>query len=53
MTVPDDVRREVKYYIDKFGRFNGGYIGGVSHTVISDVPLENIEALYEAFEEYS
>ncbi len=50
---PEDVRREVKYYIDTFGRFKGGYIGGVSHTVISDVPLENIVALYEAFEEYS
>ncbi len=50
---PEDVRKEVKYYIDTFGRFNGGYIGGVSHTVISDVPLENIVALYAAFEEYS
>ncbi|MBU0595919.1 hypothetical protein KJ567_04465 [Candidatus Bipolaricaulota bacterium] len=50
---PDDVRKEVKYFIDTLGRFNGGYIGGVSHTIISDVPMENIEALYEAFEEYS
>lgn len=50
---PEDVRREVKYYIDTLGKFNGGYIGGVSHTVISDVPLENIIALYEAFEEFS
>lgn len=50
---PEQVRDEVKYYIDTFGRFNGGYIGGVSHTVISDVPMANIEALYSAFAEYS
>ncbi len=50
---PDDVRKEVKFLIDTLGSFNGGYIGGVSHSVISDVPLENVIALYEAFEEYS
>lgn len=50
---PEDVRRAVRYLIDTFGAFNGGYIGGVSHSIIDDVPLENILALYQAFEDFS
>ena len=49
---PEDVRKEVKYLIETLGGFGGGYIGGVSHSILPDVPIENIVALQEAFEEY-
>jgi len=49
---PDDVRREVHELVELFGRFNGGYIGGTSHSVMPETPLDNVIALYEAFLEY-
>jgi hypothetical protein len=49
---PDDVRREVHDLVELFGRFNGGYIGGTSHSVMPETPLDNVIALYQAFLEY-
>lgn len=49
---PDDVRREVHALVALFGRFNGGYIGDTSHSIMPETPLDNIIALYEAFAEY-
>ena len=46
---PDDVKREVHERVELFGRFNGGYIGGTSHSVMPETPLDNVIALYEAF----
>ncbi len=46
---PADVRREVYTLVDLFGRFDGGYIGGTSHTIMPETPLDNVIALYEAF----
>ena len=46
---PEDVRAEVRKTVDLFGRFNGGYIGATSHTVMPETPLDNVIALYEAF----
>ncbi|MCZ7547391.1 MAG: hypothetical protein M5R40_29470 [Anaerolineae bacterium] len=48
----DAVRREVHTLVDLFGRFNGGYIGGTSHTIMPETPLDNVIALFEAFLEY-
>lgn len=42
---PEDVRREVGERIRVLGK-SGGYIVGPDHTVMGDVPPENIEALY-------
>ncbi len=50
---PEDVKREVRYLIETLGTEDGGYIGGTSHSILSDTPLENISALVEAFEEYN
>jgi hypothetical protein len=41
-----DVRREVHRLVDLFGRFNGGYIGGTSHSAMPETPLDNIIAMY-------
>lgn len=49
---PDDVKREVHELVRLFGKFNGGYIGGTSHSVMPETPLDNVIALYEAFSEY-
>ena len=49
---PDDVKREVHELVDLFGRFNGGYIGSTSHSIMPETPLDNVIAMYEAFLEY-
>ncbi|MBN2011292.1 hypothetical protein JW960_18250 [candidate division KSB1 bacterium] len=49
---PDDVKREVHQLVNLFGRFNGGYIGETSHSIMPETPLDNIIAVYEAFLEY-
>jgi len=49
---PEDVKREVHELVNLFGRFNGGYIGGTSHSIMPETPLDNVIALYEAFSEY-
>lgn len=46
---PDDVRREVDELVELFGRHNGGYIGGTSHSIMPETPLDNVIALYEVF----
>ena len=49
---PEDVKREVHHLVEIFGGTGGGYIGGTSHSVMPETPLENVIALYEAFAEY-
>jgi len=46
-----DVKQHVKKVIDSFASSLGGLIG--YGEVAPDVPLQNIKAMYEAFEEYS
>jgi uroporphyrinogen decarboxylase len=48
----EDVKQEIRNLVDLFGRFNGGYIGGTSHSVMPETPLDNVIAMYEAFVEY-
>ena len=50
---PVDVKREVHELVGLFGKFGGGYIGGTSHSIMPETPLDNVIALYEAFGEYS
>jgi uroporphyrinogen decarboxylase len=50
---PEDVKREVHELARLFGRFDGGYIGGTSHSVMPETPLDNVIAMYEAFAEYT
>jgi len=49
---PPDVKREVHELVALFGKFSGGYIGGTSHSIMPETPLDNVIALYEAFLEY-
>ncbi len=48
---PDEVRVRVKEVIDKYGR-NGGLIIAPTHVLEPEVPLENIDALFDACREY-
>jgi uroporphyrinogen decarboxylase len=47
-----DVKREVHDLVGLFGRHEGGYIGGTSHSVMPETPLDNVIAMYEAFLDY-
>jgi len=49
---PEDVKREIHNLVDLFGKFNGGYIGDTSHSIMPETPLDNVIALYETFLEY-
>jgi len=49
---PQQVKRQVRRLVELFGRFDGGYIGGTSHSIMPETPLDNIIAMYEAFLEY-
>jgi uroporphyrinogen decarboxylase len=44
---PEEVLKESKYYIDTLGK-DGGYILYPSQEFQADIPIENIEALYNA-----
>ena len=48
---PDEVRREVKRVIDTLGP-GGGYMVASVHTIMHDVPPENILAMVDAVEEF-
>jgi uroporphyrinogen decarboxylase len=49
---PQDVRQRVREVIDRYGR-DGGLIVSPTHVLEPEVPLENIDALFEACHEYS
>lgn len=48
---PDDVRAEVKRVIELLGE-DGGYMLSSVHTVLDDVPAENVLAMVDAVEEF-
>ena len=48
---PDEVRQEVKRVIDILGP-DGGYMVASVHTIMNDVPPENVLAMVDAVEEY-
>lgn len=47
----DDVKKMVKYAADNAKR-GGGYIFGTAHNIQADTPIENVAALFEAYQEY-
>jgi uroporphyrinogen decarboxylase len=48
---PDDVRREVRQRIETVGK-GGGLVLAPSHMIEPDVPWANVQAFFEAAEEY-
>ena len=48
---PDDVRTRVREVIEKYGQ-DGGLIISPTHVLEPEVPLENIDALFDACREY-
>ena len=47
---PEDVRQEVKYLIDIF-KPNGGFVFANVHNIQAKIPVENLLAFFEAFQE--
>jgi uroporphyrinogen decarboxylase len=48
---PEEVRQEVKRVIDLLGK-DGGYMLASVHTIMNDVPPENVLAMVDAVEEF-
>lgn len=48
---PEDIRQEVRRLVEMVG-YDGGLVLGPTHSLEPDVPWENIEALYQAIDEY-
>jgi uroporphyrinogen decarboxylase len=48
---PEDIRNEVRNRFETLGP-NGGFIFCSAHNIQADTPIENIEALFEAYHEY-
>jgi uroporphyrinogen decarboxylase len=48
---PDQVRQEVRRLINILGK-EGGYVLSSSHNLLSDVPVDNILAMYAEATEY-
>jgi len=48
---PEDVRDEVKNRVEKLAG-NGGYIFCTAHNIQADTSIENVVALFEAYEEF-
>jgi uroporphyrinogen decarboxylase len=49
---PNEVEKEVHYLVKTLGSFGGGYIGGTSHSIMPETPLDNIIAMHRAFLKY-
>jgi uroporphyrinogen decarboxylase len=47
---PQQIKAEIRRMIEEMGR-DGGYILGAAHSVMADVPVENLVALIEAIRE--
>ncbi|MBN1351439.1 hypothetical protein JXJ21_18625 [candidate division KSB1 bacterium] len=50
---PQAVEREIHQLVELFGHYNGGYIGGTSHSIMPETPLDNVIALYQTFLSYA
>lgn len=48
---PDDVRRRVRVVIERYGQ-QGGLIVSPTHVLEPDVPVENVDAFFDACREY-
>jgi uroporphyrinogen decarboxylase len=48
---PDDVRAMVKYAADN-AKSGGGYFFGTAHNIQADTDMQNVVALFEAYNEY-
>ena len=48
----DEIKKEVNQLVKLLGGFNGGYIGGTSHSIMPETPLDNIIYMFEALKEY-
>lgn len=48
---PEEVREEVKYLIEVFGK-NSGFVWNAVHNIQAKVPVENLKALFEAIQEH-
>jgi uroporphyrinogen-III decarboxylase len=49
---PDEVREHVRHNIEVFGSGEGGYVFTQVHNIQQNVPVENVEAMFEAAYHY-
>ena len=48
---PDDVRDHVRRNIETLAP-DGGFVFATAHNMLGDIPPQNIEAMFEAVDEY-
>lgn len=52
LATPEEVRRHVKHNIDVFSSGSGGFVFTQVHNIQQDVPVENVEAMFQAAYEF-
>lgn len=49
---PEEVIKHIKWLIEIFGHYNGGYLPAPGNAITPDTPLANIEAMCKVLREY-
>ena len=52
LSTPEEVREHVRHNIEVFSSQPGGFVFTQVHNIQQDVPVENVEAMFQAADEF-